>query len=185
MTEIEAKLREVNELIVSSHTSFEQVRDGLRRVQSVVPLASGEAVSIEAVPNRMFDMLAKAQVQLGTSGGATIPLGRHGEGTQGLAVLMLFSAFLEAQSEGAAVLALEEPEAHLHPSAISALWELGIAYVHSGRHAGRGRRQLRQDGSECHGRWPGTPQFPTAVPLNAYRRRIPCVGVRPAPKEAR
>ena len=37
---------------------------------------------------------------------------------------MLFSAFLEAQEDGAAVLALEEPEAHLHPSAIRALWTL-------------------------------------------------------------
>ena len=58
--EIEAKLHEVSELVVSSHSSFEQVRDGLRRVQSVVSLAAGEAVSIEAVPSRMFDMLAKA-----------------------------------------------------------------------------------------------------------------------------
>ena len=122
--EIEAKLHEVNELVVSSHSSFEQVQDGLRRVQSVVPLATGEAVSIEAVPGRMFDMLAKAQVQLGTTTGAKIPLHRHGEGTQSLAVLMLFSAFLEAQADGAAVLALEEPEAHLHPSAIRALWAL-------------------------------------------------------------
>jgi len=96
--EIEAKLHEVNELVVSSHSSFEQVQDGLRRVQSVVPLATGEAVSIEAVPGRMFDMLAKAQVQLGTTTGAKIPLHRHGEGTQSLAVLMLFSAFLEAQA---------------------------------------------------------------------------------------
>ena len=122
--EIEAKLHEVNQLVVSSHSSFEQVQDGLTRVQSVVPLATGEAVSIEAVPGRMFDMLAKAQVQLGTTTGAKIPLHRHGEGTQSLAVLMLFSAFLEAQAEGAAVLALEEPEAHLHPSAIRALWAL-------------------------------------------------------------
>ena len=122
--EIEAKLQEINELVVSSHSSFEQVQGGLRRVQSVVPLATGEAVSIEAVPGRMFDMLAKAQVQLGTTTGAKIPLHRHGEGTQSLAVLMLFSAFLEAQAEGAAVLALEEPEAHLHPSAIRALWAL-------------------------------------------------------------
>ncbi|MCZ0935993.1 MAG: DUF2813 domain-containing protein [Gemmatimonadetes bacterium] len=122
--EIEAKLHEVNELVVSSHSSFEQVQDGLTRVQSVVPLATGEAVSIEAVPGRMFDMLAKAQVQLGTTTGAKIPLHRHGEGTQSLAVLMLFSAFLEAQAEGAPVLALEEPEAHLHPSAIRALWAL-------------------------------------------------------------
>ncbi|WP_419949463.1 ATP-dependent nuclease [Candidatus Palauibacter sp.] len=122
--EIESRLQEVNDLVVSSHASFEQVRTGLRRVQSIVPLASGEAVSIEAVPGRMFDMLARAQVQLGTTTGAKIPLVRHGEGTQSLAVLMLFSAFLEAQKESAAVLALEEPEAHLHPSAIRALWTL-------------------------------------------------------------
>jgi len=122
--EIENRLQEVNDLVVSSHASFEQVRTGLRRVQSVVPLASGEAVSIEAVPGRMFDMLARAQVQLGTTTGAKIPLVRHGEGTQSLAVLMLFSAFLEVQTESAAVLALEEPEAHLHPSAIRALWTL-------------------------------------------------------------
>ncbi len=122
--EIESRLQEVNDLIVSSHASFEQVRIGLRRVQSVVPLASGEAVSIEAVPGRMFDMLARAQVQLGTTTGAKIPLVRHGEGTQSLAVLMLFSAFLEVTQKGAAVLALEEPEAHLHPSAIRALWAL-------------------------------------------------------------
>ena len=121
---IEDKLREVNELVVSSHESFSQVQAGLHSVQSVVPLASGEAVSIEAVPGRMFDMLAKAQVQLGTTTGAKIPLGRHGEGTQSLAVLMLFSAFLGAHEDGAAVLALEEPEAHLHPSAIRALWTL-------------------------------------------------------------
>ena len=122
--EIEAKLQEVNDLVVSSHASFEQVQTGLRRVQSVVPLSTGEAVSIEAVPGRMFDMLARAQVQLGTTTGAKIPLSRHGEGTQSLAVLMLFSAFLEAQPEGVPVLALEEPEAHLHPSAIRALWDL-------------------------------------------------------------
>lgn len=119
--EIEAKLQEVNDLVVSSHASFEQVQAGLRQVQAVVPMATGEAVSIEAVPSRMFDMLSKVQVQ---TTGAKIPLGRHGEGTQSLAVLMLFSAFLEAQSEGSAVMALEEPEAHLHPSAIRALWEL-------------------------------------------------------------
>ncbi|WP_420439515.1 AAA family ATPase [Candidatus Palauibacter sp.] len=64
-------------------------------------------------------MLARAQVQLGTTTGAKIPLVRHGEGTQSLAVLMLFSAFREVTQEGAAVLALEEPEAHLHPSARS------------------------------------------------------------------
>ena len=127
--EIERKLREVNDLVVASHASFDQVQRGLRRIQEVVALAANDAVSIEAVPGRMFDMLAKAQVHLGTTTGAKIPVGRHGEGTQSLAVLTLFSAFLQSWSEGTPILALEEPEAHLHPSAIRALWQLVSGFV--------------------------------------------------------
>ncbi len=122
--EIERRLREVNDLVVRSHDSFRQVHDGLHHVQDVVPLAAGDVVSIEAVPGRIFDMLAKAQINLGSVTGARIPLHRHGEGTQSLSVLMLFTAFLEAWPAGAPILALEEPEAHLHPSAVRALWRL-------------------------------------------------------------
>lgn len=122
--EVEQKLREINELVVASHTSFEQAMERLGRVQDVVPMAGGDVVSIEAVPGRMFDMLAKAQVHLGASSGARIPVGRHGEGTQSLSVLMLFSAFLGTKPEGSPVVALEEPEAHLHPSAVRALWDI-------------------------------------------------------------
>ncbi len=120
-SELEEKIREVNELVVNSHDSFERVQRGLSRVQDVVPLAAGDVVSIEAVPGRIYDMLANARINLGTMGGAKIPVGRHGEGTQSLAVLMLFAAFLEAWPEGSPIIALEEPEAHLHPSAIRAL----------------------------------------------------------------
>jgi putative ATP-dependent endonuclease of the OLD family len=120
--EIEQKLQELNDLVVASHTSFEQARLRLSAVQNVVPMSSGDVVSIEAVPGRMFDMLAKAQIHLGAPTGAKVPVGRHGEGTQSLAVLMLFSAFLDAWPKGSPIIALEEPEAHLHPSAVRALW---------------------------------------------------------------
>ena len=126
--EIEAKLKEVNDLVVTSHGSFEQARDRLKKVQEVVPMQAGDVVSIEAVPGRMFDMLTKAQVHLGTTTGAKVPVGRHGEGTQSLAVLMLFAAFLDLDAAGSGknrvpVVALEEPEAHLHPSAVRTLWK--------------------------------------------------------------
>lgn len=124
--EIETKLKEVNELVVSSHESFEKACERLRIVQNVVPMAAN-VVSIEAVPGRIFDMLAKAQVHLATTTGAQVPVGRHGEGTQSLAVLMLFAAFLDLDAGAAGrnrvpIVALEEPEAHLHPSAIRTLW---------------------------------------------------------------
>lgn len=126
-TEIEEKLKEVNDLVVSSHGSFEQARVRLKTVQEMVPMQAGDVVSIEAVPGRMFDMLSKAQVHLGTTTGAKVPVGRHGEGTQSLAVLMLFAAFLDLDAADvgknrAPVVALEEPEAHLHPSAVRTLW---------------------------------------------------------------
>lgn len=122
--EVEKKLGEINDLVVASHTSFERAKERLGRVQDVVPMAGGDMVTIEAVPGRMFDMLAKAQVHLGASTGARIPVGKHGEGTQSLSVLMLFSAFLSTVPNGSPVVALEEPEAHLHPSAVRALWDI-------------------------------------------------------------
>lgn len=127
-TEIEMKLSELNELVVSSHATFEKALERLKKVQDVVPMQAGDVVSIEAVPGRIFDMLAKAQVHLGTTTGAKVPVGRHGEGTQSLAVLMLFAAFLDLSAAGsdkdrAPLVALEEPEAHLHPSAVRTLWK--------------------------------------------------------------
>lgn len=124
-TEIEGQLKALNDLIVSSHASFEQVAAKLKEVKDVVAIpGADDMVSIDAVPGRLFDMLSKAQVNMNTATGAKVPIGRHGDGTQSLSVLMLFNAFLHAWSSGAAVVALEEPEAHLHPSAIRSLWKL-------------------------------------------------------------
>nr|WP_279380474.1 DUF2813 domain-containing protein [Polymorphobacter multimanifer] len=102
----------------------------------MVPLGGGaEPVSIEALPNRVFDILAKTQVMLSGTSGAALPLSQHGEGTQSLAVICLFDAFLDAQligefGEGAVpILTLEEPEAHLHPAAVRAVGQMLSGFV--------------------------------------------------------
>lgn len=122
--EIEDALAELNQRVLDSHDAFRPVLERLRKTARLVPLGGDDPVSIEALPARVFDMLSRTQVLLTGKSGAQLPISRHGEGTQSAAVICLFDAFLEAKlSEGYTphtepILALEEPEAHLHPSAV-------------------------------------------------------------------
>ncbi len=124
---IEEMLREVNTSVIGANTGLTEVTNKIADAGRLVPLDSAEPVVLEAIPTRVFDMVGKIQVHLKSSYGAKLPLHRHGEGTQSLAVLMLFQAFAAANlaesyaPESTPLLALEEPEAHLHPSAIRSL----------------------------------------------------------------
>ncbi len=125
---IEEQIGQINQAVLDSHRPFDVVKDRLAQVGRLIPLSSKDLVSVEAVPSRIQDMLARTQVKLACHSGARLPLFRHGEGTQSTAVLFLFEAFLESRLAEAygknsePILALEEPESHLHPSAIRALW---------------------------------------------------------------
>ncbi len=129
--QIEADLANLNKQVLDAHTAFDAVRQRLGKTAGLVPLGGGaDPVVIEAIPGKVFDMLSRTQVMLSGKTGAHLPLAQHGEGTQSLAVICLFDAFLEAQlaSEygvnSKPILALEEPEAHLHPSAVRAVGKL-------------------------------------------------------------
>ena len=128
--EIEAQLQEINAEIIEAHGTFKGVREHLSKVQDLVSLGQKDVVSVDAVPARVFDMLNRTQVSIASSTGARLPIARHGEGTQSLTVLMLFDAFLRSElarkqgvKDSQPIVALEEPEAHLHPSAVRALWK--------------------------------------------------------------
>ena len=134
--QIEHDIAALNQQVLDAHTGFEAVKNRLSKSGKMVPLGGGaEPVSIEALPNRVFDILAKTQVMLSGTSGAALPLSQHGEGTQSLAVICLFDAFLDAQligefGEGAVpILTLEEPEAHLHPAAVRAVGQMLSDFV--------------------------------------------------------
>jgi putative ATP-dependent endonuclease of OLD family len=124
---IEEMLREVNASVIGANAGLTEVMKKIADAGRLVPLDAADPVALEAIPTRVFDMVGKIQVHLKSSQGAKLPLHRHGEGTQSLAVLMLFQAFAAANlaeayaPESIPILALEEPEAHLHPSAIRSL----------------------------------------------------------------
>ena len=125
--DLEQQLAQINQAVLDGHQPFVAVKDELAKAGALIPLGA-DPVSIEAVPARVLDMLARTQVRLATVGGARLPVAQHGAGTQSLSVLFLFEAFVAHRLAQAfdvnaePLLALEEPEAHLHPSAIRALW---------------------------------------------------------------
>ena len=126
---IQEELEEINERILAADPRLKRVTDTLELLQKVVGAAAKDTVSVRAVPLRIWDLLQKADVVLKAKGTTTaLPLIRHGQGVQSLAVLFLFQAFVEHLLEDAdkgsePLLSLEEPEAHLHPQAARALWQ--------------------------------------------------------------
>ena len=122
--ELEDELADLNQRILDANESFGAIKERLGQTGQMVPLANDDPVGIEAIPSRVFDILSRTQVMLTSVSGARLPIGRHGEGTQSLAVICLFDAFLQSRLEDSytehttPILALEEPEGHLHPSAI-------------------------------------------------------------------
>jgi len=128
--ELEHELISLNNKIVEAHRSLKIVVDNLKKTGSVVPRDLEQLVTIEALPGRAFDALSRAQVSITGVTGAYLPLTCHGAGTQSLSTMFLFEAFLTEMlkktfdTHSNPILTLEEPEAHLHPSAVRTLWKL-------------------------------------------------------------
>lgn len=127
-TEIEDQIEAINQAVLDSHKPFDVVKDRLAQTGKLLPLADKDLVSVEAIPTRISDMLSRTQVKIAARTGARLPVAQHGAGTQSLSILFLFEAFLQSRlaevydKHSEPILALEEPESHLHPSAIRALW---------------------------------------------------------------
>jgi len=128
--EIEKTLQGINKELISGNEGLTKVIEKIADAKKLVPLNGDAPVVMEAIPTQVFDMAGKIQVNLKSVSGAKLPISRHGEGTQSLTVLLLFQAFIavnlaEAYTpESSPILALEEPEAHLHPSAVRSLGAL-------------------------------------------------------------
>ncbi|OQY11642.1 MAG: hypothetical protein B6I30_06410 [Desulfobacteraceae bacterium 4572_187] len=122
------ELSRINSTLLKADPRLEQVRLTLAESQKLMRLGSDQETSIQALPLKPWDLMSKSEIVV-KSGGTEMgfPLARHGQGSQNLAVLFLFQAYIQTllqptfEPETEAILALEEPEAHLHPQATRAL----------------------------------------------------------------
>ena len=122
------ELAKLNQELLMADPRLEQVRTTLDNIQKIMALEIGQKTAIQALPLKPWDLMSKAEVVIKARGSEVdFPLSRHGQGMQSLAVLFLFQAYIDVllkptfQPETEAILALEEPETHLHPQATRAL----------------------------------------------------------------
>jgi putative ATP-dependent endonuclease of OLD family len=128
---LEQELATISKKIVDAHGTFRDVAKEMKRISELVSTAKTDAVSIDPAPVDVYRTLRyNTQVNILTPENAKIPLQLHGEGTQSLSVLLLFNAYLNSRLKqdvdklAEPIIAIEEPEAHLHPNAIRSLWGL-------------------------------------------------------------
>lgn len=126
--ELETKMRDLNNEILDVLVNMKSLKDNLKKSMNILSDSDESTVDIESFPSDISNLIEKAGVILKSKTGIRLPLERHGSGTQSLSVLFLYEAFLsvllttEYDKFSKPILLIEEPEAHLHPSAVRIFW---------------------------------------------------------------
>jgi len=119
----------LNKKLLAADPLLKDLADGISEISRVAASDQPGEADLRVLPLNTWDLLSKAEVIYQSDDAKPwLPLARHGQGVQSLSVMFLFKAFVEQlltelyNPESEAVLALEEPETHLHPQAARSLW---------------------------------------------------------------
>ena len=123
-TSLETALNDLNEQAVANSPILAHLKDALEELNRTVQ-TRGSGVEITPFPKKLRDLHKGLKVNFQDGSSESFSLEYHGMGTRSWASLLGYKAFVQwikKQADDNAdmlhpVLALEEPEAHLHPNA--------------------------------------------------------------------
>jgi len=118
--EIESILNDINERIINTSDGLKQVKKKLELLNQTIS-HSDKGVSITPITRKLRDLNRGIDIHFQSEGSESFPLSYHGMGTRSWSSLLIFNAFISHQVDKNnpyhPLLALEEPESHLHPHA--------------------------------------------------------------------
>ena len=119
----------LNRRLLEADPRLKNIAETLSGATSIAVRDGGGGLGLRMVPLKTWDLLSKAEIILRNAPDQPwLPLRLQGQGIQSLSVIFLFQAFVEHllrelyEQDSEPVLALEEPETHLHPQAARTLW---------------------------------------------------------------